>query len=835
MPRGTPFVGREVAIKTLQQASEQVGAGHGQVVAITGETGVGKSRLMRELAPRYRAQGWRVLEMAAGLSGSAVPYLPLLTLIKHYSQIEAGDTPETIRAKVTEQIVNLDESLQETIPALLFLLDVLPENSPFWRLELPEQRHWVLDALLQFVRRESQAQPLLLMVEDLQRLDTETLTFLDRLVESLSTTQLLLWVTHQTTYQPSWSGKPYYSQVLLDPLPPESAASLLASLLGSTPDLDPLKAFLIERTAGHPVFLEESIRLLVETDILAGEPGAYQLTQAVPTIQLPSTLEAVLAARLDHLLPDDKTLLQTAAAIGVEVPLRLLQSVAEIPEERRYRSLSRLQAATFLEETSSDTKRICTFSHTLLHDVVYQSLTQEQQQALHQQIASAMEALDDASLPVEQVERLAYQAFQGECWDTAYQAYQRVGTWAERHAAYHEAMTYLKQALSAWRNLPHNRDMQEQGFELLCALQATVSHVVNTEQSMVYLDEAEALAKDLGDSYRLGRVSALHLHNLKWTSEPDHALEYGQRALTLLVPGKHDVLRATVNADLGQLYYMIGQYQQALQHCQHNLPIFEGARRYTMCGLTLGAVDARIWVALCMAELGTFAESISLGEEAIRLATDTNHFSSIAASQYNLGRIALRKGDISQAIDLLKDALTRCRVAKIPIWTLSLTSHLGLAYAFAGRVAEATPLIEEAVSLPGATSIGSTLGEAYLLTGHAKDALALATSTLEHRLTQNARGTQARILLLLGDICHHDMDFSQADAYYRQARTLAEELSMRPVQAHCHLSHGKLYRQIGQVANAYTELSTALHLYRTLDMTFWRPQAEAALAEIEGA
>ena len=262
-----------------------------------------------------------MLESASVSYGKATPYFPVIDLLKRYTHVEEHDDTRTIRAKVTGQALTLDETLQDTIPALLALLDALPEESPFLRLDPPQRRQRTLAALKRVLLRESQVQPLLLVFEDLHWIDTETQALLDSLVESLPTAQLLLLVNYRPEYQHGWGSKTYYTQLRLDPLPPLSADEFLHALLGDDASLKPLTPLLIARTEGNPFFLEESVRTLVETGVLQGERGAYHLGQALQTIQVPATVQAVLAARIDRLPPEEKGLLQTAAVIGNEVPL----------------------------------------------------------------------------------------------------------------------------------------------------------------------------------------------------------------------------------------------------------------------------------------------------------------------------------------------------------------------------------------------------------------------------------------------------------------------------------------------------------------------------------
>src|SRR5262249_34984838 len=259
-------------------------------------------------------------------------------------------------------------------------------------------------ALKRIFLRESQEQPLLLVFEDLHWIDSETEAFLHSLVESLPTAQLLLLVNYRPEYQHGWGSKTYYAQLRLDPLPPEGAEDFLRGLLGDDLSLETLKRLLIARTEGNPFFLEESVRTLVETGVLAGTPGAYRLAQLVDSMQMPATVQAVLAARIDRLPPDEKRLLQTAAVIGTEVPLALLQAIAELPEVALHRGLAYVQAAEFLYETRLFPKRVYTFKHALTHEVAYNGLLQERRRGLHARIVGALEALapDPAA---DQVER----------------------------------------------------------------------------------------------------------------------------------------------------------------------------------------------------------------------------------------------------------------------------------------------------------------------------------------------------------------------------------------------------------------------------------------------
>ena len=444
----TRFVGRQAEFEALRQALERAGTSHGQVVAVIGEPGVGKTRLVYEFIRSHHTHDWLVLESSSVSYGKATAYLPVRDLLKAYFQIDDRDDGRKIREKLTGKLLTLDAALGPTLPAFLTLLDVPVEDRHWQDLDPAQRRQRTLEAIKGLLLRESQVQPLLLVFENLHWIDAETQAVLDSLIDSLPTARLLLLVNYRPEYQHGWGNKTYYTQLRLDPLPTASAEELLQALLGDDPSLVPLKRLLIERTEGNPFFLEESVRALVETGVLVGERGAYRLAKPLESLQVPATVQAVLAARIDRLPPEEKRLLQTAAVIGTEVPFALLQAIGELSEEELRRGLGHLQAAEFLYETSLFPELEYTFKHALTHEVAYGSLLQERRRALHARIVAASERLYADRLP-EQVERLAQHALRGEVWDKAVAYCRQAGTKALARSALREAVACLRAGLGS--------------------------------------------------------------------------------------------------------------------------------------------------------------------------------------------------------------------------------------------------------------------------------------------------------------------------------------------------------------------------------------------------
>jgi len=266
----TKFVGRVGEIEQLDAALQRSRAGHGQVVAIVGEPGVGKSRLLWEFMHSHRIEGRLILEATSVSYGKATSYLPVIELIRGYFHIEGSDDTRKVREKVTGKLLSLDRALEPSLPALLALLGVPLEDEEWNRLEPSERRQRTLDGVRHLLLRESRLQPLVVVFEDLHWIDSETQAVLDSLVESLPGARLLLLVTYRPEYQHGWGNKTYYAQRRVDPLALTSATELLRVLLGADASLDELKRALIDRTEGNPFFLEESVRALVESRALAG-------------------------------------------------------------------------------------------------------------------------------------------------------------------------------------------------------------------------------------------------------------------------------------------------------------------------------------------------------------------------------------------------------------------------------------------------------------------------------------------------------------------------------------------------------------------------------------
>jgi class 3 adenylate cyclase/tetratricopeptide (TPR) repeat protein len=771
----TRFVGREGELDHLRRALERGRAGHGQVVALVGEPGVGKSRLFYEFTHSHRTLDWLILESSSVSYGKATTYLPILDLLKAYFQIEARDDLRKIREKVTGKLLTLDRMLESDLPAFLSLLDV-PAEDPRWEsLDPRERRHRIIEAVRRLVLRESQVQPLCLVFEDLHWIDAETQAILDAVIESLATARVLLLVNYRPEYQHGWGGKSYYTQLRIDPLPPESADEILRALLGEDPGLRSLKQLLIERTEGNPFFLEESVRILVETGTLVGERGAYRLAKALPSIQVPATVQAVLAARIDRLPPDEKQLLQTAAVIGKDVPFAILQAIAELSEEQLRRGLTRLQAAEFLYEATLFPELEYTFKHALTHEVAYGSLLQDRRRDFHARIVAVFETLYP-DRTTEKTDWLAHHAFRGEVWSKAL-AYLRQTVESASPASLDAVLLGPESPGYFWWVADHDRAITLGHRDL-----AIAANFANFEMKVV-------------TNFRLGQAY--------------HSVGNYPQAIDFLRRNVESLEGELLHERFGMAGFPSVFSRSWLAWCLAARGEFaEGFARGEEAVQLAEAVDHPYSLIIACFGLGALLilkgdldKAVAVLERGLvvhQMANTPLLFPFVASP---LGYAYVLSGRTSEGPRLLEQAVEQAA-------SMNLMANHSLRAVW--------------------------LAEAHLLASGAENAVQHAERALHMSRQHKERGHESWALRLLGEIASRraSPEVGTAEEYYQQALALADELGMRPLVAHCRFGLGRLYRRAEEREQARDHLITATTMFREMDMGSWLAQAEVALEEL---
>jgi tetratricopeptide (TPR) repeat protein len=414
---------------------------------------------------------------------------------------------------------------------------------------------------------------------------------------------------------------------------------------------------------------------------------------------------------------------------------------------------------------------------------------------------------------------------------------QQAGARTTDHAAFREAVAYFDQALQALAHLPDHSDTRGLAIDLRLALASGGPlHALGEHgRRLALLGEAEALARVLDDRARLGRVLAGMAQLRRITGDDDGAMVAGQQALALALG--ESALQELASLYLGQAYHAIGDFGRAAELLRRNV---EEADREFGTPRTDVRIQSQVWLARTLGTLGAFAEGRRHGEEALRLATLAGRGQTPIIAHCYLGFLYLAQGDLEHAIQALEEGLALCRASGNRTELRVIAAGLGSAYTLQGRLVEGRALLEEAISV--GTRIGALqshslriawLSEVCRLAGHGEEAWQHACQALALARQHKERANEALALHQLGTVYAHadPPDAAQAEAHYQQALALAGELGMRLLQAHCHRGLGTLYATIGQQEQARAALTTAIDLYRAMDMTFWLPQAEAALVQ----
>ncbi len=763
------FVGRKKELDHLKQVREQAATGQGQMVGVVGEPGVGKSRLFYEFKV-LSEQHCLVLETFCAAHGSGYAYLPLTELLRHYFQIRPQDDERALHEKVAGRVVALDRDLEDGLPYLLSLLGHTEFATALQQMDPHIRQQRSFDTIKRLLVRESLTQPVVLIFEDLQWLDEGTQAFLDSLSESLATAPLLLLVNYRPEYRHAWGSKTYYSQLRLDALGMEDAKALLAVLLDeanwpvTATSLEPLKQRILDKTEGTPFFMEEIVRALFDHGVLVRSMGGLALTTPLDDLHIPTTVQGVLAGRIDQLGAAEKDLLQTAAVIGREFSLSLLTQVAQQDERALLPVLSRLQTAEFIYEQPAFPEVEYTFKHALTQDVAYHSLLSERRQSVHARTAQAIAALFHAQLNDRRLRQLAYHSAQSGNTEKAVGYYQRAGELALKSSAYTEAIRDLNHALDLLPALSPTPDCPQQELTLLIALgsclMATQGYAA-PEVERVYT-RARELARTLGDLPQKFPVlfGLWRFHLVRGEYAAAGEMTEKLRCLSECLPGSQQFLPA--QQALGLTAFRLGAFADARAHLERAVDMYDPSvhgpeNAQGMMGQDLGVTSLAV-LAWMLWHLGYPDQALQRSQEAIALAREIAH-------PYSLGfalhfgtsvRRFRREGALAQTQAEGMVALTSEQ--GFPYFQAAGTYLRGWALAEQGRVEEGIADMLEGRRIwqeSGIRQFGQIslpLAEAYGKLARIEEGLAVLSEAEAEMNKSNEKWWQAELLRTRGDL-----------------------------------------------------------------------------------
>jgi DNA-binding winged helix-turn-helix (wHTH) protein/tetratricopeptide (TPR) repeat protein len=849
------FVGRDTELARLAQWWTTARQGTRQIGVIAGEPGIGKTSLVAAFLAR--AAAGEDLTVGHGQCiepyGAGEPYLPVLEALGRLGQgPDGGELVALLRQYAPSWLVHLPGLLT---PAEREALGRTTDSVTPTRMlrELTE----ALDVL-------TATRPLVLVLEDLHWSDHATLAWLAYVARRPDPARLLILGTYRPV-EVIVEAHPLRrmitelqqhgqcTEMVLDYLSEAAVAAYLEQRFGAMPRLTGLGRVLHRYTHGNPLFLWEVVEEAVAQRLLEDTPEGWRLragSEAITRI-VPESLRRLIEQQLEQLAPDEQALLEAASVTGSTFTAAAVAAGVAQPEEpidARCATWARHGWFVHAEGTETWPDGTVTtrysFRHALYHEVVYQRVAAGHRVRLHRRIGLRMEAGYGAQAPT-MATALAMHFTRAQDLQRAVQYLRHAGEQALQRAAYLEAVACFEQALQVLKNLPEQRDTREQALDLRLALRSALGLSGDYRRALAHLREAEALAATLDDPRRMGQVSALLFHYFYIMGAHPQAITAAQRTLALATSSGDGGLHALAHLSLGMASWAQGDYRRAIACLTQTVASLDGVRRHERFGHSiLPAVASRAYLTACHAELGTFAEGRALGDAGLQIAEAVEHAASIAFASWGTGLLALRQGDLPRALSQLERALSICQDADLPFYFSWVAAALGAAYTLSGRVADARPLLTQAMEQTTAMGVGLlqglcglSLGAAQLVAGCIDEARTQTEHVLVLARERQERGVEAWALRLLGAIASHSAhpQVEAARTVLQQALTLAETLGMRPLQAHCHCDLGLLYATTGQRQQARLALGTAMALYRSMDMAFWLPETEAALAQVEGS
>ena len=683
------FIGRHHELERMRAMLQQAKAGEGQIVGVTGEAGVGKSRLFHEFKLSARPD-CLILECSSDSYGKAFPYLPLIDMLQNYLQISHDDSDRRKLEKVTGRVLGLDRGLDDTIPFLLALLGVRDTAAPIDKMDPQVRRRRTFDALQRLVLREAANQPVLMVMEDLHWLDVESQAFLTMFGRAVAGARILLIVNYRPEYQPAWDASVTHSQLRLQAFGPEDAQALLAARLGTAPALNGLKRLIVEKTQGNPFFMEEYVQTLFDRGFLVRGDSEVTLTRALDAIEIPATVQGMLAARIDRLQPEHKALLQMLAVLGNASPLRVIERVAQASPTPLQEMLDRLQSAEFIYERPAFPDVEYVFKHALIRETAYGALLADSRRALHTLAAQAIEAHFSDRLD-EHCSELAHHYTCSDNLPKAVDFLVRAGLQAMQRSAYTTAISHLGSALTLLPGAadPAQRDARELQLQSMLGAACMATRGFAVPEVAGAYERARALCRDSTSSADLVRVlSGLGLLYVN-QGELSRARDVGAELLGLAERRQETELLVCGHELLGLTLLRMGDLASCRTHMESAVHFHDGLHDHALRD-SLGR-DAKVsclgFGALALWLAGHPDQATAGSAQALRLAHSATprHPGSLAYAMGAVMWVHQFRGEASLALQHAQAAVGFASEQGFPSWHVHGLIVEGWAEAELGR------------------------------------------------------------------------------------------------------------------------------------------------------
>jgi class 3 adenylate cyclase len=830
------FVGRREEMELLLRRWEQARRGEGRVVLLSGEPGIGKSRIAESLLASLVGEPHVRLRYFCSPHHSNSPLYPFIDQLERAAGFEAGSTATAKLDRLQALLEPTARNLPRDLALVADLLSV-PTDGRYPALSgSPQQkREMILTALLDQLEGAAARGPVLIVFEDAHWIDPTSQDLLDRMVARVANLPVLLVVTGRPELHPAWVGETQVTMLSLSRLGRGDSAGIIAGVAKGKALPEALLERVLAATDGVPLFVEELTATLLESGLLRETADSYVLDRPLPPLAIPTTLQASLVARLDR-LGAGKDVAVIGAAIGRDFSHELIAAISALAPADLDAAFERLAASRLVSRRGTPPDATYSFKHALVRDAAYATMLRSRRRELHSSIAKVL-VEGFPALAERQPEVVAQHYTEAGLALEAIGYWVKAGRLAYPRAANREAAEFFEQALHLLDALPEIRETLEQGIDIRMDLGNALFPLLERPRMGEHLHQAEVLARRLGDQIRLARVAAWLTNQRLAVGAYDEAFSFAQEALTIARALGDGSLGMVATCHVVSVHLMKGELSEAASLIERtDVPAGVGLKPGDV---VITPAFLKLLFADVLCQLGRFDEAFGHAEVALQIAEAADHPVTLGFALFELGRAHLRRGDLPRATRVLERCLDFRRTRQLEAGKPHTAATLGVAYALAGRADEALPLVAEAVEefrrrprytrpaidLLCAGMTGLSAGRIDEAAGHAREAL-----DLSRRL--GARASEAESLCLCGDVASARGD-EEASGYYREALALAEEIGMRPLIAHCHLGLGKLYRRDGKREQAQEHLTTATAMYRDMGMTYWLEQAEEVRRQLQ--
>jgi DNA-binding SARP family transcriptional activator len=814
----TPLVGRGVKLAQLRDALKAAQAGQGRLLAVMGEAGIGKSRLVAELIAQASREGARLFLGRCYETEQVLPFGPWINALRASRLATDAEMLDRLGPIWRAELARLLPEIARGIP-----------STP------TSDAAQLFEAVAQLLERVTLDQPVVMVFEDLHWADEMSLRLLAFVGRRLQRWRLLAVTTvrdedlleaaflRHTLDELSESGR--LTRLPLGSLSREDTAAL-ARAIAQLPAVGRLDEQIWRASSGNPFIVVEILRAL--------QGGS--LPEDTPTLPLPDRVRDLIVQRLERLDEKSRRLLAAAAVIGRPFDFALLQRAADLGEAEAAEGVEELVRHRLLHGGSEGLE----FTHDRIREVVYDQLLPARRALLHRRVAEALEALHAGALEPHAL-ALGTHYREGEAWPQAVKYLGQAGVVASLRYAKSDAVACYEQALAALDHLPETRQTREQSAELQFNLAHSLFSRGQLERAKESFLVAEGLALSLEDHRRLGQIHGGMTYLLGSEGDFEGARRSGLRALTIGASRGDLALQVWASAGLGRVYVGQGNYRAAIERMRwvtgalKDVPIDERFGRGTL----MPSVACRTWLALCLGHTGEFSEAGIWGGEGVRIAETVAGPQERMWAYYCLASVHLERGDSHLAMPLLEQAVPLCAEGRFPIYAPRVLASLGAARTMSGRPDAALPLLAQATAEEESTNLvygrSATLihtGEAHLSAGRLDEAHGYAQQALELTVRVGARADESRARHLLGEIACQGKpsEDDQALAHFTAALALATELGMAPLQARCHLGLGEVHQRLRRADEARRELAHAAAMLRAMQMSYWLVRSGALLS-----